>query len=325
MILPPPQPPSNSRDFRWRSRAYHLTYAGHIPPEMLLQLLCSISSIAAIATSVVHEASDAEAPYNHTHFAWLWERAVDLTGSRLMDITIAGVVIHPNICTKKSLRWIAQVFTQYHRGSKEGSDKIVAPVAGPWQVIPESFEWNDYLTTQVSNARDVIDGVHMAGLYPKSITDVVLLQRHKRPAPFEHNFKASQFKALTLPPTFGTTVGTLQIYGGINLGKTEWACAQFDNPHLVTTREGLKGFRPEVHDGIVFDKMEFKDWTVTDCESLTDFTQPAQVRVLYGFVKIPKRTRKIVVTNAQDVWPDDSHNRIVGRRVAQLHIPARLF
>ena len=63
----------------------------------------------------------------------------------------------------------------------------------------------------------------------------------------------------------------------------------------------------------VIDKMLFNQWTVTDCESLTDYTQPATVSVRHGDAKIPKRTRKIIVTNTADAWPTDPHGQIVGR------------
>ena len=73
--------------FRWRARLWHLTYVGHIPAELLLRQLSSVTkSNTVLGSSVVHEASDAEAPYAHTHLAWLWERAPTLHGARLMYV-----------------------------------------------------------------------------------------------------------------------------------------------------------------------------------------------------------------------------------------------
>ena len=320
--LPPAQ--SNQGSFRWRSTAYHLTYAGHIPRDVLLALLTTLSSIPIVGWSIVHETSDAEAQYDHTHLAWLWKRAVNLSGAQLMDIRYNGVLIHPNIVTKRSLQWVQRIFTLYHHGHKEGSDKVVPPVAGPWQELPQSFDWTEFISTEVSNAPDLLAGVHIAGVAVRSVSDVLLLQTHKRPAPFEHNYTHDQFRPISLPPSFGSSMGTLQIYGDVNLGKTEWACAQFDNPCYTTSRQGLKDFKPHFHDGIVIDKMVFDDWTVTDCEALTDYTQPAQIKVLYGIVKIPKHTKKIIVTNHQNVWPRDPFGQLVGRRVAQMHISTHL-
>ena len=284
---------NSQRDsFRWRGRYYHLTYAGHIPAQMLLALLAAISSVPVIGTSIVHESSDAECPYDHTHFAWMWERAVDLLGSRIMDIVLqlGSAPIHPNIETKKSVPWMQRVFTEYHRGIKaaethaqKSARKFVEPVAGPWQKLPAQFQWQEYLTTQVADSSDLLAGVQAADLQIRSVSDVLLLQKHKRPPPFDHNFTRDQFIPVVLPASYVSgTLGTLHIWGPIRLGKTEWACAQFDNPLYVASKDALRGFIPNFHDGIVIDKMLFKGWSVTDCESLTDYTQPATFPVRYG-------------------------------------------
>lgn len=323
-----PVAPQGAARFRWRGRMYHLTYKGHLPAALLLHLLSSISRTKVIGTSICHEESDADAPYDHTHFAWLWEKAVDLIGCDIMDVRVGGVTIHPNIETKKSVAWIERIFVQYHLGLKtdeSGKPKYVKPVA-LYQELPQSFEWSEYLATEVAEASDLLSGVVAAGIRPRSVSDVMLLQRHKRPPPFDHNFTRDQFKPQALPADFKTRVtGTLQIHGAVRLGKTEWACAQFDNPLLVTSRDALREFRAGVHDGIVIDKMVFNDWTVTDAEALTDWTQPAQIKVLYGIAKIPKHTVKIIVTNRKDVWPADPFGQLVGRRVSQMEVVAAMF
>ena len=151
--------------FRWRSRAWHLTYRGHVPPERLLSLLFSSTSIRAIGTSIVHEHSDAEVPYPHTHMAWLWERAPNLHGARLFDVVLDGCVVHPHAVHKKSLRWLQHIFAHYHHGHKAtaaGKHAFVAPTAGPWQVLPPGFEWNDAILTEVSEASDLIEGAQLA-------------------------------------------------------------------------------------------------------------------------------------------------------------------
>ena len=321
--------------FRWRGRYYHLTYAGHIPAQMLLALLSAMSRIPVTGTSIVHECSDAECPYDHTHFAWMWERPVDLQGSRIMDVVLQPdtAPVHPNIESKKSIAWMQRVFTEYHHGVKaagpagaQSGRKVVTPVGGPWQHMPAQFEWQEYLTTEVAGSSDLLAGVQAAGLQIRSVSDVLLLQKHKRPPPFDHNYSRDQFMPVVLPAAYESgSVGTLQIWGPINLGKTEWALAQFENPLLVTTRDALRSFIPNFHDGIVMDKMLFNSWSVTDCEALTDYTQPATISCRYGDAKIPKRTRKIIVTNTADAWPADPHGQILGRRVAQLHVTARLY
>jgi hypothetical protein len=316
-------------NFRWRGRLYHLTYKGHIDDNVLRAKLDSICSIKVMGTSCVHEASDADAPYDHTHFAWMWERAVDLVGCDKMDIRHSGAIVHPNIESKKSVAWMEHLFLRYHRGHKtgaDGKDKFVPPVDGPWQQLPQSFQWSEYIVTEVESAPGLIEGVFAAGIRPTRVSDVLLLQQHKRPAPFEHNFPPSAFLPQVLPQAFVTrVVGTLHIYGAIRLGKTEWACAQFSNPLYVTSRDQLRGFRPHIHDGIVTDKMLFNEWSVVECESLTDWTQPAAISCRYGIATIPKHTPKIVVTNERDAWPSDPHGQLLGRRIAQMHVTARMY
>jgi hypothetical protein len=220
--------------FRWRARAWHLTYAGHIPADVLLALLHKSTSIRALGTSIVHEHSDEEAPYAHTHFAWLWERAPNLHRSRLMDAKLHGAVVHPHAVHKKSLKWLQLVFERYHHGYKttnRGKPLFVVPAAGPWQTLPACFEWNDYILTEVSEAPDLIEGAQIAGVGVRSLHDVMLLQNAKRPLQFEHNFDRSSFLPLELPEAFASgIVGTLHIWGTVNLGKSEWALAQFENP-----------------------------------------------------------------------------------------------
>ena len=314
--------------FRWRAPGWHLTYKGHISPQALLQRLASISSVKVVCTSIVHEASDAEAPYDHTHFAWLYERPIDLVGADIMDIFHNTGTVHPNIETQKSLAWMERLFVRYHAGHKTGTDgkpKFVEPVA-LWQQMPQCFDWGEYINTEVSEASDLLGGVCAAGIRAKTVSDVHLLQKYKRPAPYDHNYARNTFNPQILPAAFVTRqVGSLQIYGAPNLGKSEWACSQFDNPLLVTSRDMLRKFRPKVHDGIVLDKMTFENWLVTDAEQLLEYYQDVQITCRYGIAEIPKRTAKIIVTNPRDVWPADPLGTLVGRRLAQFEVVARMY
>ena len=347
--------PDEGCRFRWRGRAWHLTYKGHLDHEALLAQLHGLSSIAVLGSSVVHESSDAEAPYDHTHLCWWWARAPDLNGAHLMDFK--GV--HPHAVTKKSLKWVERIFTHYHHGYKAdgaGRASFKAPVGGPWQELPEGWEWSATIITevppplrphhtsvharaprraaspartvpQVSEAPDLLEGAMLAGVSIRSMHDVLLVQSAKRPAAFEHNFARDSFRALPVPEAYVSGVmGALHVYGPINIGKTEWALAQFDNPLLVTQRNDLLDFRPGWHDGIVVDKVRPRDcFSLHECEALCDYTQPASIKCLYRVARIPKKTRKIVVTNDEDVWPADPHGILVGRRVVQMQICQKTY
>ena len=144
--------PAAQRPFRWRGQLYHLTYRGHIPHQSILNRLHSISRIKVLGHSCVHEASDQEAPYNHTHFAWVWTKAVDLVGCDKMDVLYNGVTVHPHILSKKSLPWMEGIFTRYHHGHKtdtDGKPKFVQPAGGPWQELPQAFEWTEYVLSLI--------------------------------------------------------------------------------------------------------------------------------------------------------------------------------
>ena len=329
MSIPPEQPTCEKR---WRSKLNHLTYPGHICVELLLCTLAAASSSTRqpVGTSIVHEASDAEHPYDHTHFAWWWSVAPNLHGTRLFDVIVDGVRFHPHAQHKKSWRWMQGLFLRYHMGFKTdaaGRSTFVQPVGGPWQVLPDGFEWEETIVTEVSEAHDLIAGVHAAGVKVRSVHDVLLLQNAKRPLPFEHNFDRGTFLPLELPPAFvARQVGTLHIWGAPLLGKTEWALGHFENPLLVTERNQLLEFRPGFHDGIVLDKIVPREvFTLQECEALTDFTQPSAIRCLYKLARIPKRTPKIVVTNVQNAWPNDPLGQLLGRRIAQLHITEKTY
>jgi hypothetical protein len=98
----------------------------------------------------------------------------------------------------------------------------------------------------------------------------------------------------------------------------------------VTERNDLAEYRAGWHDGIVIDKLlpsarPPAGFSLDECERLTDYTLPSTIRCLYRTARIPQKVRKIVVTNERDAWPTDPHGKLVGRRVAQLHVVARMY
>ena len=104
--------------------------------------------------------------------------------------------MHPNIECNKSMLWMEGIFLKYHVGHKtdeKGKPKFIEPAGGPWQELPQQFQWSEYIVTSVSADPDLLDGVISAGIRPKNVTDVLMLQRHKRPAArLEYGSKLSQ-------------------------------------------------------------------------------------------------------------------------------------
>ena len=104
---------------------------------------------------------------------------------------------------------------------------------------------------------------------------------------------------------------------------------QLRPPHIKRDDRACKR-RHYNRDNKVIDKMMPRErppagFSLSECEKLTDFTLPATIKCLYHTVCIPRGVRKVVVTNECDAWPCDPHGRIVGRRVAQLHITKCLY
>lgn len=86
------------REFKWANLEYHMTYKGWIALELLkAAVLATFPHSSILAYSMVHEESDGENPYKHTHFYFKLDKKSERRGARLMDID--GV--HPH-CRKVS-------------------------------------------------------------------------------------------------------------------------------------------------------------------------------------------------------------------------------
>lgn len=106
--------------------------------------------------------------------------------------------------------------------------------------------------------------------------------------------------------------------GAAGIGKTEWACAHFANPLLVTELDQLLEFDENEHDGIVFDDIDFKATKQNNTRqlqiSLTDQTMPRAIRCRYRSPVIPKHTKKIFTCND---WCLDVEDAAIKRRIQQ--------
>lgn len=84
-----------NKEYRWAARHYHLTYKTHIPFETLKSLVASAFAPAkVIAFSAVHERSDKDAPYDHTHVYFYLEYKCRRRGN-IMDVG----EVHPHVQT----------------------------------------------------------------------------------------------------------------------------------------------------------------------------------------------------------------------------------
>jgi len=94
---------------------------------------------------------------------------------------------------------------------------------------------------------------------------------------------------------------SIVLMGAPDLGKTEWAAAHFKNPCMVREIDQLLDFDKDLHDGIIFDDIDFKSTKLVNNRSLqinlTDNKMPSAIRCRYRSPVIPKGTKKIFTCN----------------------------
>ena len=87
------------------------------------------------------------------------------------------------------------------------------------------------------------------------------------------------------------------MHGTTGIGKTQFAKAHFKNPLLVRSFEGVKKFRFNVHDGIIFDDMDFSEWKRERIIHLTDWEEGAELWCRHSNWYRPPQTQMIATTN----------------------------
>lgn len=90
---------------------------------------------------------------------------------------------------------------------------------------------------------------------------------------------------------------SIVILGPSGCGKTEYALGHFKNALFVTHMDDLIRFNKDVHDGIIFDDMDFRHMPRTSQIHLTDWNQSRSIHCRYQVAIIPKATKKIFTGN----------------------------
>jgi len=135
----------------------------------------------------------------------------------------------------------------------------------------------------------------------------------------------------TLPPKPGNFLGPWQwpmleniesviLIGESNIGKTQFAKAHFNNPLFVSHMDRLRDFDAGVHDGIIFDDMDFTHLPRTSQIHITDWDEDRDIHARYGVAKIPANTRKIFTCNTMCV---DEHDKAIARRITVVNLKQR--
>jgi len=104
------------------------------------------------------------------------------------------------------------------------------------------------------------------------------------------------------------------VMGASGVGKSQWAKSHFEPGKvlIVSHMDDLLKFNPQVHDGIIFDDMEFKYLPRTTQIHLTDQDEDRSLHCRYQTAFIPSGTKKIMTANEMPVEINDP---AIARRV----------
>lgn len=286
--------------FRFTQQSAHFTYRGHIAFEVIKQLFDSIGQV--LWFSFVHESSDQEVQYDHTHAAVRWSRRPDRINPRFADI--GGV--HPHIQPIRSAKHACEIYDKYHH-----KDPVALLQSEERPAKPTTIE-------TIQGANSLYDACTDLAIVPRTVSDVLALRRDKpKPPAFTHSYRDTVW---TLPLLHAFKV--LYVYGPSGTGKTQWAVHCFDSPLVVSHMDGLRDFDPNEHDGIVFDDMSFGHHPRESVIHLLDWDLERQIHCRYNCARIPMHTRKIFTSNLSfdECFPSDSAGAIRRRVTKIIHV-----
>lgn len=132
----------------------------------------------------------------------------------------------------------------------------------------------------------------------KHYRGIEMLVQRTKPKIASGSFPAESFSMA--PLVFANDFNQMKvavIVGEPGIGKTQYALAHFSAPLLVTHIDDLKEFNSEIHDGIVFDDMDFKHLPRSTQIYLTDCAVPRTIHCRFANAVIPAGTHKIFTTN----------------------------
>lgn len=307
--------------FRLTASRVHLTYRGHLPFEDLDECINkAIGKNRKIKTndinvfrSVVHESSDQENPYDHTHYLVWFDKKLDSRNPRIFDFG----EVHPNIQSVATDNHWKNCWQYHEKGPELLSPE---PHNDPFSAIESDMP----MLKRIKVASNLYEACQAAGVEIRSVNDVNMIRKDKgRREGTTSSYTKESFRDDTGFPEFFRSV---VLYGPSGIGKTEFALSRFDNALLVTHIDTLKHFDPEIYDGIVFDDMSFTHIPREAAIQLVDWDFDRDVHCRHANAFIPKKTRKIFTTNIDNgyIFPVDPYGAIA-RRVQRVEVKEKTW
>lgn len=289
---------SDESGFRLTAQKYHVTYKTHIDLDEFKK---RIRKHPYKCLSFVHEMGDTDeenpTPYEHTHVAVWFNKKLDTTKTTFFDVGN----IHPNIQTKRSVKWFQHVCQKYHHGHKtkqSGKKYFIEPVMLHQEGMENTFTPEQKINT-IINAPTLEDALLETGIEAKSVSDVIAIRKEcKRTATtaLEDGIDVKRFKEFHYDKN-----KALVLKGLPNCGKTNWAISQFEHPLMINELDQLRDIKPNT-DGLIFDEMLFGHMPKQVQIYLLDMAMDRTIRTRYSNAVIPRHMARIFTCNEHE-WP----------------------
>jgi len=299
-----------SKKGQFGARKFHLTYKTHINFEELCLFLQEKAG-PLIWHSMVHEMGSSAVGYPHTHVAWMGRKLNVRQNYFDFQPTSETQPIHPNIATLATDLHATRVW-EYH---KKDPVNIQQSETGPAEQASNSDLWD-----QAKNCATLKEAADLYDIRPRTLADLKLLRAPSQAStaipPLDRSFSWT----LNLPLDFRC----LFLWGTSGTGKTRRGIACFESPLVISHLEDLKRYRPDRHDGLLFDDLSFANLEPGTLIHLTDWELPRTINVKHGSVTIPAHTRKVFTFNLhwRDCFPpmQVAQEQAISRRMHSIHV-----